>query len=123
MIVHKSSGVASGSFGSVSWLVGKERVIIMWSLPFNFNHHSNYLAVGVIKGEHTVDWTNTMYYKSGDFVRQEYYRSSPMISYLGKTVYVEANMGTGHKAVIRVAVYPQNYDDMEPSIKEILPLH
>ncbi len=50
---RKTSGTATGSWGIASWDItdstnGKtESVAVMWSAPFNFDHHSNWLAVGV----------------------------------------------------------------------------
>jgi hypothetical protein len=43
-------GTASGSCGTVSWQIEHldTRLIVMWSVPFNFNIHDSYFAVGMI---------------------------------------------------------------------------
>ena len=48
-VARKKGHTATGSYGTVSWLVeGKaRRVYVMWSAPFNFDHYSNWLAVGI----------------------------------------------------------------------------
>ena len=49
---RKTGGFATGTWGTVSWDVnGKERIVIMWSAPFNHNHHTNVLAVGTTDTE------------------------------------------------------------------------
>ena len=54
----------------------------MWSAPFNFNHHSNWLGIGLSAPgvtEHAPGdaWFNLMYYKESSdnlkFERREYY--------------------------------------------------
>ncbi len=53
MTARKTSGTATGSWGVASWDISDpatsktESVVAMWSAPFNFDHHSNWLAVGV----------------------------------------------------------------------------
>ncbi len=51
MRAEKSSGSATGTWGTVQFdVVGTtDRVIIMWSIPYDQNSYKNYLAVGVYK--------------------------------------------------------------------------
>ncbi len=52
---HKMANCATGACGVVSWNIisskmGNEmsqKIAVMYSCPFNFNHYSNYLAVGI----------------------------------------------------------------------------
>ena len=50
MLLPFQSGTASGSCGTVSWQIEHldTRLIVMWSVPFNFNLHDSYFAVGMI---------------------------------------------------------------------------
>ena len=49
-LIRLQSGTASGSCGTVSWQIEHldTRLIVMWSVPFNFNLHDSYFAVGMI---------------------------------------------------------------------------
>ena len=48
LILTFQYGTATGSCGTISWQLSgqKLRIIIMWSVPFNLNVHSSYLALG-----------------------------------------------------------------------------
>ena len=59
MAAHKAANTATGSFASVSWLIGKERLIIMWSVPYSHDWNNNWLAIGM-KSSHTRDNTKTV---------------------------------------------------------------
>ena len=62
------SGTATGTCGTISWQIEHldTRLIVMWSVPFNFNIHDSYFAVGMIfnRGRFTSSsyWFNQMYY-------------------------------------------------------------
>ena len=71
-------GTATGSCGTISWQIEglKLRLIVMWSVPFNLNVHSSYLAVGMVYNEGRFSssdyWFNQMYYGThGPFKRAE----------------------------------------------------
>ena len=76
------SGTASGSCGTVSWQIEHldTRLIVMWSVPFNFNLHDSYFAVGMIfnRGKFTSSgyWFNQV---SGAVTR-----SQGLVSYMLK---------------------------------------
>lgn len=83
-VARKTSSTATGSCGTLSWLIqdNDRRFVIMWSAPFNFNHHSNWLGIGLSAPGVTAHapgdaWFNLMYYKESSddlkFERREYY--------------------------------------------------
>ena len=91
-VARKTSGTATGSYGTVSWLIEalNRRVVVMWSAPFNFNHHSNWLAVGLTAPGTTKHapgnaWFNRMYYENSSqqlmFERGEYYANVRPVLY------------------------------------------
>ena len=59
MAAHKSALSATGSWGSVSWLLGNERLIVMWSVPYSHDWNNNWLAIGM-KANHTKEDTKTV---------------------------------------------------------------
>jgi len=108
MIGHKIKGTATGSYGTVSWCTGNDlRVMVMWSIPYNQNHYSNWLAVGLRKKEDhekdTASWFNRMYRdRQEGFVRGEFYYKCPLLTYLGGVIKVVGTMGTSHKAEVNI---------------------
>jgi len=110
IIGHKTSGTATGSCGTVSWCTGYNlRVMVMWSVPYNQNHYSNWLAVGLRqKDDHENEpagWFNKMYYEKVEgTVLGEFYYKCPQISYLGGAIKVVGTMGSSHKAEITIKV-------------------
>lgn len=124
MLMHNSPGTATGSYGTVSWSVGGPRVIVMWSAPFNFNHYSNYLAVGFIRsGRHAGAMADDMYYDYGvynlTYTHSEYYYSTPTIRSCYEKLCVLGVMGTTHKTHVTISVYPQSYDDLASAVKRV----
>ena len=91
-VARKTSSTATGSYGTVSWLIqdNSRRLVIMWSAPFNFNHYSNWLGVGLsVPGvtEHAPGdtWFDLMYYNDSSdhlkFERREYYADVRLVLY------------------------------------------
>ncbi|KAL8577240.1 hypothetical protein ACOMHN_034266 [Nucella lapillus] len=129
MVARKTSGLAEGSYGTVSWLIQpmKRRLVVMWCAPFNFNHHSNSLAVGLTETgvtEHTPGegWFRQMYYKDSTeqlrFQRGEYQDNIQPVFCLDGDFEVEGIMGSDHKAVVKVILRPLDPDNLAPRMKE-----
>ncbi|OQV21920.1 Dehydrogenase/reductase SDR family member 1 [Hypsibius exemplaris] len=100
MAAHKTDHTATGSSGTVSWNVDGtgQRVVIMWSAPYSFDFHTNWLAVGVMDasslhllGENTF---NEMY-KSEEswFKRKEFYRDTTQVRFAADQFEVTGSMG------------------------------
>nr|KAG5705419.1 hypothetical protein BaRGS_004546 [Batillaria attramentaria] len=54
MVARKTGLTATGSYGTVSWLIRglNRRVYVMWDAPFSFDFHENELSVGLSKPGH-----------------------------------------------------------------------
>ncbi|XP_076449273.1 tereporin-Ca1-like [Babylonia areolata] len=129
MVARKISGLAEGTFGTVSWLIQpmNRRLVVMWSAPFNFNHFSNWLGVG-LTGEDVIahapgnDWFDQMYYGEStpqlQFERGEYYADIRPVVCRDADFEVEGIMGSDHKAVVKVILRPQDPKNFARSIKE-----
>jgi len=107
---HKTSSTATGTYGTISWEVeGLDvRVIIMWSVPYNQNHFSNWLALGVInKEEHTskqFGFSKMYHGKPTGFKRSEFYKKCSLLIYSNGRLKLEGNMGSSHKTTITINV-------------------
>lgn len=129
MVSHKNSGTATGTYGTVSWLIkdNNRRVVVMWSAPYNFNHYSNWMGVGITTAgvtTHNNNWFDLMYYRSSDrdlgFSREEYYYTVNTILYRDAKFEIRGTMGSSHKAEAKIKVIPINEDDLASPIKALL---
>ncbi|KAL3870182.1 hypothetical protein ACJMK2_038263 [Sinanodonta woodiana] len=131
MVARKSSDSATGTSGTVSWLVEgyARRIVVMWSAPYDFNLYSNWLGVGITTPGVTFNaegntWFNQMYYGTSSdsigFRRGEYYWESNPISYKDNLIQISGTMGTGHQAQVKITVRPLNVSDLATPIKVLL---
>ena len=86
------------------------RLIVMWSVPFNFNIHDSYFAVGMIfnRGRFTSSsyWFNQMYYSE----KGAYKRGSggQTITFENSAIVVHAHMeGSTYHPLLNVSIIPQ----------------
>nr|DAZ86985.1 TPA_inf: venom-related protein Conoporin [Conus judaeus] len=128
---HKPRSTATGVSGTVSWeLQGAERrFVLMWAAPYNFNHYSNWMGVGMTR-EGLVDvapgntWFNQMYYGSSsgnlNFKRKEFYYNTDPFIYSNEKFEAEGDMTNGHHAQVRVIIRPtrNNWEDLADEIRQ-----
>ena len=95
----------------------------MWSCPFNFDHYSNWLGVGLTRSgsrRNGGNLFNQMYYENiGNgltFVRGEYYHNTKTLSMKEGNIEVTGTMGTGHHSSAHIIVKPLVNSDLAPSI-------
>ncbi|XP_055348083.1 tereporin-Ca1-like [Paramacrobiotus metropolitanus] len=111
MAMHKTDHTATGTSGVVSWLINgsNERLVIMWSAPYSFDFHSNWMGVGIQSAGFQLDAkTFNEMYKGEEswFRRKEFYKDTNQLVLQGRNIIVTATMGTTHKADIVVEVKP-----------------
>ncbi|GAU89061.1 hypothetical protein RvY_01656-2 [Ramazzottius varieornatus] len=81
MSMHKTDHTATGSCGVVSWKLdglGK-RIVLMWSAPYSFDFHANWLAIGTMEDQYanliSPQTFNEMYKGTESwFRRKEFYK-------------------------------------------------
>ncbi|KAL3870184.1 hypothetical protein ACJMK2_038333 [Sinanodonta woodiana] len=131
MVARKSSDSATGTFGTVSWLVEghSRRIVVMWAVPYDINFYSNWLGVGITAPGVTFhaqgnDWFNQMYYGTSSvslgFSRSEYYWESNPVIYRDDLIQISGTMSTGHQAQVKITVRPRNIADLATPIKKLL---
>jgi hypothetical protein len=105
-------GTATGTCGTVSWQIEHldTRLIVMWSVPFNYNIHDSYFAVGMIfnRGRFTSSsyWFNQMYYS----VKGPYKRGhgGQNITFENSAIVVHATMeASTYHPMLNISVLPQ----------------
>ena len=80
-------------------------LVVMYSVPYSHDFHSNWCAVGIFKKGDTSDHYNTMYYNAEHgFKRKDFYGNVDPVVYEDSDYTVTANMGTSHKPEIQVTV-------------------
>jgi len=114
---HKVSNTATGCSGTASWTIGNKRnekmLVVMYSIPYSHDFHSNYCAVGIFDKGDTTDHFNIMYYKAeSGFKRKDFYRDADPAIYNGSDYIVSATMGSNHKPEIQVRLYPKSLENL-----------
>jgi len=115
---HKVSNAATGCSGTVSWTIGNKRnekmLVVMYSIPYSQDFHSNYCAVGIFDKEDTIDHFNLMYYRKTEtgFKRKEFYRDADPAIYHDSNYIVTATMGSNHKPELQVRLYPRSVKNL-----------
>ena len=128
--VRKSRFVARGSVGTVSWLVnGNKRIVVMWSVPYDYLYYENWLAVGIAyfyRHAPGNQWYEFMYNNTPyccanfPFDRRQYSSSvSPVIVEHDRYI-IRATMGTGHDAQVRIQVRPRYGEDFAVNLQTAL---
>ena len=129
MIAYKSKYSTTGTTGVAVWKVGDTdtRVIIMWSIPWNHNHHNNVLAVGFKEGKIILEnkhYREMYYEKESWFRRQEYTKDimcqSVEMSHKNMTFKVQGTMGTGDKCEVKVEFLPLTKDTVAEGLRRIV---
>lgn len=115
---HKVGGTATGTYGTVAWDLGNSgyHVVIMWSVPYDHNLHSNWLGIAIwpnINGyAHSYDDFERMYdhcqHWPANCVRGEYYHTVNQISIEYGGFYITGTMGTNYQPKAQIAVYPSD---------------
>ena len=111
-LFYLQGGTATGTCGTVSWQIEHldTRLIVMWSVPFNYNIHDSYFAVGMIfnRGRFTSSsyWFNQMYYsEKGPYKRGH---GGQNITFENSAIVVHATMEpTTYHPVLNISVLPQ----------------
>ncbi|XP_069134457.1 tereporin-Ca1-like [Argopecten irradians] len=127
MLAHKTPICATGTYGTVSWIIKDRRVVVMWDAPFDFNIHDNWLAVDLTKEHdtnHCQSFYDTMYNKSSTstikFSRNNFAKTIQPVKCSDDEFEVVGSMGTSHKPTVEIVVRPINKEDYAPSLRKAL---
>ena len=129
IIAQKTFGTTTGTTGVVVWKVGdtSTRLVIMWSIPWNHNHHDNVLAVGFKEGEVKLEnelYREMYYEKETWFQRHEYSKDGSCqpveIIHKTKCFKIHGTMGTDHKCEVRVECLPLTKGVVAESLKSVV---
>lgn len=125
MVACKGKNTLSGTTGVAVWkIVGTNtRLVIMWSIPWSHNRHSNMLAVGFQEGEVNLEneQYREMYYEEETwFQRQGYTKDGSCrpveVSHKNKHFKIRGTMGTDYKCEVKVEFLPLTKDDVAKSL-------
>lgn len=128
MVGRKCGYTATGTSGTVSWLIDGDgrRLVVMWAAPFNFDFFSNRMALGFTEkdcGYHGEHWFETMDHSqnadivSGGRPRINFKRivcndRNEEIIVNNDILEMSGTMGTVHKPEIRIIVKPRRWENL-----------
>ena len=131
MVARKTRLTATGSYGTVSWLVNvsgqRQRIVVMWSVPYDYNLYSNWLAVAVVNAAtHPEEgvWYDQMYNNNDlpydNFSRKRFLRNLDDLVFRNGDFEIVARMGNAHKTQVSVEVRPRREADLAPTLRAAL---
>ena len=122
MIARKTGHTATGSYGTVAWDVEDRLTLVMWSEPYNFNHHVNTLAIAIVKPhEYTSDTCDDLYYDKTSFTpmaKAEYYHSHRTLFVCDDVICIRGIMDTSHKPTVNIIVGPASEENFASSAQK-----
>jgi len=97
-----------GCYGTLSWKIGdtNQIIVVMYSAPYSFDWHSNYLGVWIGREQPTEEFAYKMYYGGKGYLKEFYYDGNP-IHYPKGDYHVWASMGQSHQPEIVVRIAPR----------------
>ena len=116
---HKTHDTATGSEVYCLYKVNNTRIHIVYSAPYDFNIHSNYLALAITSNSKSLNF-NEMYWKPTEhrYVEiREYYRKLRPTETCRHGFCLKGAMGSSHKPEVHIKLYAQMYDNASPSLK------
>lgn len=118
---RKSSAKTEGAVGVLTYDImestgqsPKQRLAIMFSVPFNYTAYKNWGAVGIYDPEKACDGDlfHEMYEeKETTFVRQE--AKGGGFAYIGKDLDVLCTMSPMGRAIMKIEVWYKNFTDLD----------
>ena len=83
-----------------------EKLVVMYSIPYLHDFHSNWIAIGLFNQNDTCKKFQKMYKGEGyNFARKKFYNEISPVAFRGnKNFYVEATCGTDHTPTIKVGI-------------------
>ena len=128
MVGRKCGYTATGTSGTVSWLIGGDgrRLVVMWAAPFNFDFYSNRMALGFTEEncrDHGEHWFETMDHSQNadivlggnpriNFNRMVCNDRNEEIIVNNDILEMSGTMGTVHKPEIRIIVKPRRWENL-----------
>lgn len=117
---HKTGHTAKGTWVYCLYKVNNIRVHIMYSAPYDFNLHSNWLALAVTASSVTLN-ADKMYNKRYNYMaRREYYYSVRPTELCQVGFCIKGTMGTSHRPIVTIKFYPRSFDNICPSVRKSL---
>ena len=88
-----------------SWNItgSNEKLVVMYSVPYNHDHYSNWIGVGLFpKSDQTKKFSEMYWGKEYNFKRKEFYYDVDPVMFQGSGFLAVGTCGTDHKPTIKV---------------------
>jgi len=117
---HKTAHTATGSWVYCLYKVNNKRVHIMYSAPYSFDFYSNWLALALTTSSVGLD-AEEMYDEDPSFMaKREYYDMVRPARICREGLCISGTMGTSHKTIVHINLYPRSFGNLSPSVKKSL---
>ena len=128
LLAHRTGAHAAGATGVTVWKIGDTHVnlVVLWSTPFNFDHHKNVLGIGFMRGEFKAEKST---YKDMYFAEKEtWFKRRKFTQTSGETIEItdesrqftaRGNMGTSHRCEAKIELLPNTMDGVAECYKSV----
>ncbi|XP_023334518.1 tereporin-Ts1 [Eurytemora carolleeae] len=125
VLVAQQSNPLIGTCGTISWQVVEIdiRLIVMWSVPFNFNLRDSYYAIGMVyqKGKFSTSayWFNQMYYGNNSAYTRS--KAGQPVTFSNSRLVVHGFMEAfTYHSILNISVLPQRSYNLAESVQRKL---
>ena len=117
VVGHKTSNTATGCAGVLSWEIedSGEKLVVMYSVPYSHDFHSNWIGVGLSSG--TPSYYEMYNGTESGFKRKDFYYDVNPVEYNGNKFDVVGTCGTDHTPTIVVKLIPREDEDRHHSAR------
>ena len=115
VVGYKTPHAATGCAGVLTWEIDEsdEKLVLMYSIPYDHNLHSNWIGVGLCNKSITPTFDEMYYGEERDFKRKEFYNDIDPVNFSTSKFAVDATSGTSHKPTIRVKLAPVEKENLQ----------
>ena len=120
VVGYKTPHAATGCAGVLTWEIDEsdEKLVLMYSIPYDHNLHSNWIGVGLCNKSITPTFDEMYYGEERDFKRKEFYNDIDPVNFSTSDFRVEATCGASHKPTIRVKLAPTKKENLDDKFDE-----
>jgi len=120
---HKVHLSTHGACGVACWRVDCSRSLmaVMYSCPLHFSFWNNWMAIGIFPDTMEInrELFDLMYRGIQDerFIRRSFYKEHTPVNFENDDFHIIGTMGSSHKPIIKVSVFPKKLNDLAPSLR------
>merc|ERR550519_3264104 len=105
--------------GVLSWEIegSGQKVVLMYSIPYSHDFHSNWIAVGLCSTSSRLTFDEMYRGNEDSFKRKDFYYETNPVNYQNSKFAVTGTCGTSHKPTIIIKLAPFQNENLHARFK------